>query len=179
MPDGEGDDCSPGSFYTKDDCKESHPDECTFKNDDMCPNGKNTDSGSGGDDFCDPNGILGSDQCTDGKDENDSCTGTIGGLYDTCPGGGNDVDKCDGTSDDYCPTGRSSFDVCNDANSDSCPTGNNIADGCSGGADQDECTGDGGCTGGDQSSPDGDRCESPEDSCTDPSKDTPAPPPSE
>lgn len=48
-----------------------------------------------------------------------------------------------------------------------------------GGADQDECTGDGGCTGGDQSSPDGDRCESPEDSCTDPSKDTPAPPPSE
>lgn len=159
-----GDDCTPGDFCEilspKDDCKTGSPDECTYTNDDVCTNGTNTGSGSGNDDWCDPNPIpisTGSDQCIDGTPAQDTCNGKsdkVGdGLWDHCPGGGVTVDTCDpatAKSDDYCFEGMPDSDECV-ADADECPGGGPTVDECPGGEPPaDECTAGGGCSGGDE-----------------------------
>ena len=141
-----GDDCSAGSTYPvsgKDDCKAAHPDICSTLpvDDDFCPNGTNTPSGDGGDDKC--VGIEGSDQCTDGTDATDVCTGTSWDLHDTCPGGGTDVDHCGpvgsgATSDDYCFQGTNSDECKPPSDEDACPMGLPAEDVCNA-SDPDEC----------------------------------------
>lgn len=134
---GEGDECGSGSFGGEDDCNSKEPDECTLIDDDSCPDGTNTSDGAGGTDKC--VGMLGSDQCTDGTDATDACTGTSYGLYDTCPGGGHDVDKCDSTSDDYCDGGTAAADVCDGTDRDDCPGCSSSTDVCSKEVDPVEC----------------------------------------
>jgi len=154
---GDGDDCTPGKVGTKDDCKASHPDVCDLFSDDFCPNGTDANHGAGGDDWCDPSplpppiGSTGSDVCVDGSDAQDVCNGAStlpeDGLYDTCPGGGNDVDHCpygtgSATSDDYCLAGSSNTDVCFPPSPDECPGGVPAEDVCDR-IDPDECPGGG------------------------------------
>jgi hypothetical protein len=168
-----GDDCSPGSnpLRVEDDCKVATPDTCDLYNDDSCPNGTNTESGSGFDDKCE-RGYLGSDQCTDGTEAKDICANWD---VDVCPGGGENVDKCHpargSKSDDYCYDAKPDNDACaKEGDKDECPGGGKDADQCPGTApdDTDECTALKGCAGGDEpekGQPDPDACVPPADKC--------------
>ena len=150
------------------------PDRCAatdnglegLRDDDTCLTGENHDWHTGGDGFGDwcTGDKRASDGCWSGKDEDDLCydKGDDYGVYDTCPGGGTEVDKCgilgptwyplgDRTSDDYCVEGKSG--------SDECPDGKPPEDECAGGVptedvcymhipESDEC--DGSIAGSDQ-----------------------------
>jgi len=185
---GEGDQCSPEigkEGYPPDTCDPDGAkiDKCLDGSADICPDGKNSLTGSGFSDACgDIVGIsLGSDSCPDGLPDNDICAMISQRKEtDTCPGGGVNVDTCspdDGiiNSDDYCVAGRTNTDECHGAGTDKdeCPGGGSSEDKCvSGLPAEDECPGGktdvdycptgnsledecpgGGCAGGDQESP--------------------------
>lgn len=184
QPPVEGTDSCPASgtlpMTNEDDCHGTpeEQDECNLLNDDTCIEGTNSDDGAGFTDYCSSTTVpgtggtsLGSDQCNDGSDAQDTCIDDpSNGLYDSCPGGGGDVDTCDkgveggAASDDYCNTSTPNSDECDASRGedDACPGGDNQEDSCdpnypaddvcnpespssdectSGRADEDECPG--------------------------------------
>lgn len=181
-----GDECPKGNHWwggDEDDCNSTDSDDCGTTtqplDDDTCYNGTDSSNGAGGDDYCVGDTTFGSDVCIDGSDQQDKCLGLgrgdDSGVEDTCPGGGNAVDKCDSSipSDDYCLGGEPTSDECSatkpTADADQCPGGGPAVDECPGGAaPEDECTAAGGCAGGDQigNDPIVDNCNPPEDACT-------------
>ena len=156
MEDGAGDECGKGGWeWLSDSCNKESTDTCPI-GDDTCNEGS---EGSAGYDLCGP---YDSDECSYGTPNEDVCNGTTEGKYDSCPGGGKDIDVCaKGISDDYCDQGREESDTCSALDPDDCPGGGNQVDNCmASGGDEDVCTADGGCAGGDQYGPDGDMCQS-------------------
>lgn len=143
--DGKGEECSPeegwfGIAYGSDTCNEENDDDCHV-NADVCNDGTNTLTGSGGGDSCGPAygiGEEGSDTCNNGHEEQDKC-GTIEGDPDLCivSSVGDHTDFCNPTakypSDDVCFQGVNNSDTCdpNLEEEDECPGGAYPADECS------------------------------------------------
>lgn len=168
VPEGQGsvygDECAPEKpGEASDECTQEGPkkDSCIDGTPDVCPDGKNTLSGSGFDDACGNDLVsTGSDMCPDGTDAKDLCEVTWAGVRETdvCPSGGIDVDTCGPKdpatkSDDYCLGGQPTSDQCftHVGDEDECPGGKPDVDSCpTGEAPEDECTAAGGCAGGDQ-----------------------------
>lgn len=134
--------CSEGTWGPEDDCHEGWEDECASRtaplDDDSCPNEKNVPPSlgpNGHDDLCFGN-VIASDACSTGYPADDLCNSdsSTDGGFDTCPGGGINVDTCGivycdeyghvERSDDYCVAGTGS---------DECPDGMPPEDECAGG----------------------------------------------
>jgi hypothetical protein len=171
-----GDVCSKGGTAripivgdsNEDDCRlppETPSDVCRIApaDDDSCSDSKDTGDGHGSTDLCIPSfgGILASDSCHDGFEENDKCVSRddSNGRNDVCPGGTVEigdkvVDLCNEVSDDYCFGGKENSDECKPdvGDKDECPGCGAQSDRCLQTAgDSDECTYESGCAGGDQS----------------------------